>query len=346
MPICTTCTRWTSHLHTVYESAYNLRLEQCSNCLAFADPYIEHDDLTLLIDLILLKRGVYRHLLFNRGAEPRRATETSFKDGSDRRIAGEKSRWLLILRLGGTLTFVDACTSLFPAISTPLHGFFSHSMVSFEYVLCFSQTQTSTHDFEDPSQSAHLSPWSGNTIFNFSRTFIGCFAETMAFHCGVIAACSVTLKMITLVGKWRRGQNALPESDIRREFRQVDYSLIPLTLFYSSFTKLFLLFLLTIWRPSQSEPLDPVATWNTPKLSNFLDILDNNQVDREWIVRNVLGGMSAGFGLRVILDCHHVFTMLIILSGWVVKTAMAAMVSKWVGGDDTSGEAWLAYSIP
>ncbi|KAK0204406.1 Arv1-like family-domain-containing protein [Desarmillaria ectypa] len=310
MPICTTCTRWTPHLHTVYESAYNLRLEQCSNCHAFADPYIEHDDLTLLIDLILLKRGVYRHLLFNRGAKPRRVTEASSKDDNDGKMAGEKSRWLLIPRLGGILTFVDA-------------------FIRWTHL--------------NPSQSAHLSPWSGNTIVNFSRTFIGCFAETMAFHCGVIAACSIVLKIIALVGKWRPRQTSSSESDIRREF---SYSLIPLTLFYSSLTKLFLLFLLTIWRPSRLEPLNPATTWNASKLSSFLNILDNNQLDREWIIRNVLGGMSAGFGLRVILDCHPVFTMLVILCGWVAKTLMAALVSKWVGGDDTSGEAWLAYSIP
>lgn len=36
------------------------------------DPYVEHDSLTILLDLILLKRGVYRHLLYNRGAKPRR----------------------------------------------------------------------------------------------------------------------------------------------------------------------------------------------------------------------------------------------------------------------------------
>jgi hypothetical protein len=36
-------------------------------CRRFADPYVEHDALTLFIDLILLKRDVYRHLLFNRG---------------------------------------------------------------------------------------------------------------------------------------------------------------------------------------------------------------------------------------------------------------------------------------
>ena len=29
-----------------------------------------------------------------------------------------------------------------------------------------------------------------------------------------------------------------------------------------------------------------------------LEILDDDKLDREWIVRNVLGGMSAGFGLR------------------------------------------------
>lgn len=27
-------------------------------------------------------------------------------------------------------------------------------------------------------------------------------------------------------------------------------------------------------------------------------MLDDEKLDREWIVRNVLGGMSAGFGLR------------------------------------------------
>jgi hypothetical protein len=48
-------------------------LQQNPECREFADPYVEHDSLTLLIDLILLKRGVYRHLLYNRGAKPNKA---------------------------------------------------------------------------------------------------------------------------------------------------------------------------------------------------------------------------------------------------------------------------------
>jgi len=92
MPICTTCTHPAEYLYTTYESEHNLRLEECvcrvasvlprklttsqTNCKAFVDPFVEFDELMLFIDLILLKRGVYRHLLYNRGTEPRRAAET------------------------------------------------------------------------------------------------------------------------------------------------------------------------------------------------------------------------------------------------------------------------------
>ena len=48
----------------------------------------------------------------------------------------------------------------------------------------------------------------------------------------------------------------------------------------------------------------------------------------------------------VILDCHPIFTTIIILVGWVVKTAVASLVNGWVGRDEKTGEAWLAYSIP
>lgn len=104
MPICTSCTHHTQYLYTVYDSADNLRLEQCvshpyncrvsrsltdhlkiaqSACHAFADPYVEHDTLTLWIDLILLKRDVYRHLLFNRGTGARRLGTSATKVHDD-----------------------------------------------------------------------------------------------------------------------------------------------------------------------------------------------------------------------------------------------------------------------
>jgi hypothetical protein len=33
-------------------------------------------------------------------------------------------------------------------------------------------------------------------------------------------------------------------------------------------------------------------------ISSAFEILDDDKIDREWVVRNVLGGMAAGFGLR------------------------------------------------
>ena len=81
--MCTSChcTRW----------PYRNALVQ-TKCHAFVDPYVEHDSLTLLLDLILLKRGVYRHLLYNRGPEPRKAAD----DGKDTvpSTKVEKRAWL------------------------------------------------------------------------------------------------------------------------------------------------------------------------------------------------------------------------------------------------------------
>lgn len=48
----------------------------------------------------------------------------------------------------------------------------------------------------------------------------------------------------------------------------------------------------------------------------------------------------------VVLDCHPVFTTMVILVGWVVKTAVAELLKDWVGADPQIGEVWLAYSIP
>ncbi|KAF5352253.1 hypothetical protein D9757_012514 [Collybiopsis confluens] len=304
MPICTTCTHWLPYLYTVYSSAYNLRLEQCPNCHNFADPYVEHDELTLLIDLLLLKRDVYRHLLYNRGQKPRREdgslrTEEKEKEKASEEVESERSlkdmsRWHLVLRLGLTLTFVDA--------------FIRWSLLSKEH-------HSDAESLNNSSNSLASSPWAIGTISGFARILVGCCIESTAFHAGVMLACYVVLRTTrsTLFPWLRRSESG---SVIRSEFR---FSLIPLSLFYSSFTKLFLLFLLTIWRPSrisqhQHQPppssssggiggIGDVSSIRFPFNLDFdileaLEFMTDENLDREWIVRNVMGGISAGFGVR------------------------------------------------
>ncbi|KAF8896685.1 hypothetical protein BD779DRAFT_1608800 [Infundibulicybe gibba] len=295
MPICTTCTNFVPYLYTIYQSKNNLRLEPCLN---------------ILLDLLLLKRGVYRHLLYNRGAEPNRAHVRN-ENATNKAPSREKGRWFLVVRLGLALILMDAFSILF----------------------C------------DPEQPAKETLWTQNTIGAYAKVLLGCLAETLAFHMGIILSTFIVFKIGDRLSSW--GTPGIL-SDIRREFR---FSLIPLALFYSSLTKLFLLFFLTIWRPS-TQPSRPLA-WDpdgiyqaSTQLKAALSILDDDKLDREWVIRNVLGGMSAGFGLRVIFDSHPAAIAVIILAGWKAKTLVSNLVSGWVGGDDGAGRAWLAYSTP
>lgn len=304
-------------------------------CHEFVDPYVEHDSLTILLDLILLKRGVYRHLLYNRGTKPRRLVASAqvsqgklqaTKAGCRSRVDStrrERDRWFLIFRLGSTLTLLDA-------------------FIRWSYL--------------NPTPTMNITPWTKQAITTFCRVFLGTVAETIAFHGGIILTCCLLMN-ITDILQATFYSNPSPKSTIRLEFRS---SLISLSLFYSSLTKLFLLLLLTIWLPTSisivPQPENPLPEWtrrlqwtydNSNLLTHVLETLDDDKLDREWIVRNILGGMSAGFGLRVILGIHPLFTSIMILAGWVAKTTMATLVSRWVGGNDSrTGEAWLAYSIP
>ncbi|KAG6831514.1 hypothetical protein H0H92_009782 [Tricholoma furcatifolium] len=200
------------------------------------------------------------------------------------------------------------------------------------------------------NRSMSQSPWTRETLTGIGRVFIGCFAETLAFHSGVVIISYVILRAISCIQAWRYQGSVPPSSDIKREFR---FSLIPLTLFYSSLTKLFLLFLLTIWRPT----LPSITTSHSAEawggeylfnntIVNAFKVFEDDQIDREWIIRNVLGGLSTGFGLRVVLDIEPIFTSVIILAGWRAKASVTVIMSSWVGSDEISGEAWKAYSIP
>lgn len=83
---------------------------------------------------------------------------------------------------------------------------------------------------------------------------------------------------------------------------------IPLTLLYASLTKFFLLSLLSIWYSNVSPDAEPplLSAENTsfagvPLLERAYTVFDETTLDRDWVVRNMLGGLAAGFGLRGML---------------------------------------------
>lgn len=62
--ICVECLHPVDSLYIEY-SPTNIRMTVCSNCGQFADKYIEHDAVVIAIDLLLLKRQAFRHMVFN-----------------------------------------------------------------------------------------------------------------------------------------------------------------------------------------------------------------------------------------------------------------------------------------
>ena len=49
---------------------------------------------------------------------------------------------------------------------------------------------------------------------------------------------------------------------------------------------------------------------------------------------------------KVVLDVKPVFTTLIVLIGWAMKTFVAHTLHPWVNKGESNGEVFLAYSIP
>lgn len=146
---------------------------------------------------------------------------------------------------------------------------------------------------------------------------------------------------------------------------------IPLALLYASLTKFFLLFLLSIWPPMQSSPSSlkvPSYLADYPLTLYGWNIFNDLILDREWLVRNLLGGMAAGFGLRgkvstvawgpgipkfaqqnshlVVLDTHPFIITGVIIAGWVSTSAYVHLVDNILGLAPAQMASWTRYSIP
>lgn len=119
--------------------------------------------------------------------------------------------------------------------------------------------------------------------------------------------------------------------------------MISLTLLYATLMPLVLQLVLGIWYTSP-EPLHPASEWDlatTFYLSGMLPEAIREALagwlaalsvawyrsDQIWIGTKLLGGMSAGFGLRVILPTRPLETTAIVLAGWLAADAANRMIS-------------------
>lgn len=117
--------------------------------------------------------------------------------------------------------------------------------------------------------------------------------------------------------------------------------MIPLTLLYTTLLPLALQLVLSIWYAHEngtataitpSIQLPPLLTDHVPAhlLGQFNDAIHDmmgiwHRTDRIWAGTKLLGGMSAGFGLRVILPTRPWETTVIVLAGWGAASLVARL---------------------
>ncbi|KAI9638837.1 Arv1-like family-domain-containing protein [Dioszegia hungarica] len=312
MPVCTTCAHPAEYLYTTYRTKSNIRLGVCPRCSAFLDPLIEHPPLLLILDLILLKPRVFLHLLYNRGTRPLDATAPSINRVVQTAPAGPDERETVLRQDLVRLVFVTILAEALVRIGASQGGLAGRS--------------------EGKGGIRCVWPVSG--------ILLGVMAE-MAVQYGVTLI--LGLSVLWARGWWTpapgtpservQGSGKAKAEDGRKaNFRPI---LIPLTLLYTSILPLLLHLLLSIWyspptHPSSSTPLDTLhlpsmLTDNLPlELISVMHTLHHlwNTTDRIWAGTRLLGGMSAGFGLRVVLPTRPWETTGIVSAGWGAAAAV------------------------
>ena len=119
--------------------------------------------------------------------------------------------------------------------------------------------------------------------------------------------------------------------------------MISLTLLYSTILPLLLQLILGIWQTT-NNPLDqlnpPIGLSPVSYLLNYLpessrgpllamahDIVELwYRTDLIWAGTRLLGGMSAAFGLRVILPTRPIETTMIVLAGWAAADVTSRLI--------------------
>ncbi|WWC65854.1 uncharacterized protein I303_108476 [Kwoniella dejecticola CBS 10117] len=299
MPVCTNCAYPADHVYTTYKTKSNIRLGVCPRCDQFLDPLIEHPDLIILLDLILLKPRVFLHLLFNRGSPP-------FDADKGVEIAKPQRQAIRRQKL-----YKDAWTM----------GSIS---ILAESIVRFLPTVTSLNEV------------------SVSQIIVTCscvLLETIAQH---VITSYLALLALRIRAWYPAGNDRVVPVD-KRDGRRENFLpiLISLTLLYTSLIPLLLQLVLSIWYtppPSIHEHLPATASdislLSTLPIKFPVELLELeaalhhawSRSDRIWIGTRLLGGMSAGFGLRVLLPTKPWETTAIVLAGWMG----AALIAQWL----------------
>nr|XP_031860726.1 uncharacterized protein CI109_003769 [Kwoniella shandongensis]KAA5527798.1 hypothetical protein CI109_003769 [Kwoniella shandongensis] len=308
-----------------------------TQCDQFVDPLIEHPDLIILLDLILLKPRVFLHLLFNRGTPPFNATVNVNPSSTTFNINNDDDD-------GKDSTDVNAKdTGQWKRKTQLIEDLWTLGMISII-------SEIAVRILSNPNESGTVPATLGwDTIV---RTFGVVVIEGVTQH---LTTMGLSLLALRLKGWYPPIEGAISTDGRgeKKDGRRQNFLplLIPLTILYTSLIPLLLQLILSIWYTPPFPPA-PLSSTSTSPLSSVLthipisipssvqdDLLTLERVvvdtwqstDKIWAGTRLLGGMSAGFGLRVLLPTKAWETTGLVLGGWVVAALVGKAAEDWLG---------------
>ncbi|KAN0060677.1 sterol homeostasis protein [Thecaphora frezii] len=330
--------------------------EEGAGCGAFADPYLEHGLAVVILDLMLVKPRAYRHLLYNRPTLtlPTDTQLLSRRHAFSSPPANALARYTTLLKRFVALLLIDAYLRWFYLCIHPsppaLDGRLTSVSRELETNLCTLPLRARLWGAGNPSEAAKEGNGAVAAEAGVVESYLIVLAvttvEMVVFHLCVGLGTSAAVQM----ERWwrRRRRRSLPhDADMAAPRRSTldlyTPDLAPTSMLLSQLSTLLLLALILLWHSklprntfASTQPVEPHRPLASaqPMLASFdafaralLDRLPRWPIDAT--IRALVGGLSAGVALGVVVPHRPAISMGVLLLAWAAQAAVAHRIVAW-----------------
>lgn len=288
MPVCVHCGRPVPAIVSTFGSGHVV-LARCTHCQCIVDPYLEYGLAVLVVDLILAKPRVYRHILYNvsmHGFMPSREYGPPSLAPSVVPLYIHIRRFVALVLMESYLAWFSLCVH--PCAKLNINLWPTNARDMSEYLL-------------------------SSASFGALRVCFYTLLHMLTLHVALVVGCTA------VQWAWRAHSKSSMYWDM--------YALhLPsVAMLYASLSTVFLLALRVIWASkapthaysTASSTFIPTHIW--PSVSAYLPQARRDGMT-EWTIRNMMGGMSAGVALAAVLPMKPTAGALVVLLSFGIQS--------------------------
>lgn len=287
MPVCVECGKPVPATVSTFGSGHVV-LARCTHCKRIVDPYLEYGLAVLVVDLILAKPRVYRHILYNVSTHsfmPSRPYGPPSSAPSVVPLYIHTRRFVALVLMEGYLAWFSLCVR--PCAQQNVQLWPMNAQKMSQYLL-------------------------SSASYGAIRVCFYTLLHMLSLHVSLVVGCTA------VQWAWRA------HSKSNMYWDMYALHLPSVAMLYASLSTVFLLALRVVWAPKAPTHTHPTAsttmmpTYIWQILSAYLPQAGHDGVT-EWTIRNMMGGMSAGVALAAVLPMKPTAGALVVLLSFGIQ---------------------------